>query len=420
MNDAYTQNGFEQVDKLLKQIERLLAENTNTISVESAGNIKKIIHKLYEYHNTLEAQKYKPLITENKCKLLHENLPLKIFYKDKNLIYLFCNENFARCLHIKAEEIAGKTDYDLLPKEIAEDYRYYDKEVIESGQRKDKEMRYWKDEQEFIFYTIKVPIKDKKGEILGVLGVALDMTERIQFERDTERLRHLALLGELAAGVAHEINNPITGVINYAQILFNKSIEGSREKDIAIRIIREGDRVTNIVSKLLSFAQGSEVKEMTITSIHEIVSDTLILTGIQLRKDCIKIKLNIPHDLPEIFVNFQEIQEVFLNLISNARHALNQKYFKSHDDKILEISAEKIIINGREFVKTIFYDHGAGMPAHIRDKVLNPFFTTKRAQRGMGLGLSICHTIVNDHGGKLTIDSVEGEYTKISVILPVR
>ncbi|WKZ15824.1 MAG: PAS domain-containing protein [Candidatus Jettenia caeni] len=288
MNDACTQNEFKQTNKLLKQTEKLLVENSNNIPDEFTENIKKIINKLYEYQNIWEMQKYKKeafLTSENTCKLLYENLPVKIFYKDKKSIYLFCNENFARYLHIKTEEIAGKTDYDFFPKDIAKEYRKYDKEVIRSGQRKDKERRYWKDEQELIFYTIKVPVKDEKGNIIGILGMALDMTEKVKLEKDTERSRHLALLGELAAGVAHEINNPITGVINCAQILLNKSSEGSREKNLASRIIKEGDRIANIVSKLISFAQGRDVKEKTMASIHEIVSDILTLAGTQLRKD---------------------------------------------------------------------------------------------------------------------------------------
>ncbi|WKZ20326.1 MAG: PAS domain-containing protein [Candidatus Jettenia sp. CY-1] len=407
MNDACTQNEFKQTNKLLKQTEKLLAENSNNVPDEFTENIKKIINKLYEYQNIWETQKYKKevfLISENKCKLLHENLPVKIFYKDKRSIYLFCNENFARYLHIKTEEIVGKTDYDFFPEDIAKEYREYDKEVIRSGQRKDKEKRYWKDGQELIFYTIKVPVKDEKGDIIGILGTALDMAERVKLEKDTERSRHLALLSELAAGVAHEINNPITGVINCAQILFNKSHEGSREKNLASRIIKEGDRIANIVSKLLSFARGSDVKGKTMASIHEIVSDILTLTGTQLQKDCIKIKLDIPNNLPKILVNFQEIQEVFMNLISNARYALNQKYPKSHGNKIIEILAEEITIHEHKFVKTTFYNHGTGIPSYITENGIRAKY--------------LSHAIVNDHGGKLTIDSIEGKYTKISIILP--
>lgn len=116
--------------------------------------------------------------------------------------------------------------------------------------------------------------------------------------------------------------------------------------------------------------------------------------------------------------NPQLIQQVFLNAINNARYALNLKYPESHDNKVLEILAKEITIDNHPQVNITFYDHGTGIPADIKDKVMNPFFTTKPAGIGTGLGLSISHNIIMDHGGKLTIDSVEGEYTKIIITLP--
>jgi PAS domain S-box-containing protein len=356
--------------------------------------------------------------SENMYRLLIENIPMRIFYKDKNSVYIACNKNYARGLSMRQEEITGKTDYDFFHKELADKYRANDKEVIESGKRKDREEKYFKDRQEFIIHTITVPIKNEQGQIIGILGSSLDITEKVNLEREAARSRHLVLLGELAAGVAHEINNPITGVINCAQILSNKSSEGSMEKDLACRIIKEGDRIATIVSKLLSFARPKEKKN--ITNIHEIISDTLILMGKQLEKDHIHIKLGIPEDLPEIFVNSQEIQQVFMNLISNARYALNQRYPRAHENKILEILGEKITVNRCPYVKVTFYDHGTGIPAGIKNKIMKPFFTTKPPGKGTGLGLNISHKIITDHNGKLTIDSVEGKYTRISITLPIK
>ncbi|MCF6159047.1 MAG: PAS domain-containing sensor histidine kinase [wastewater metagenome] len=355
--------------------------------------------------------------SENRYRFLLDSIIIRIFYKDKNSVYIACNENYARDLHIKPEEIIGKTDYDFYPKELAEKYRTDDREVIETGQRKDTEERYIIDGQELIVHTVKVPIKNEKGESIGILGSFLDITEKVNLEKEAEMSRHLALIGELAAGVAHEINNPITGIINCAQILFNKSSEGSREKDLARRIIKEGDRIASIVSKLLSFARpGEERKRMT--SITGIVSDTLMLMEKQLKKDSITIKLDISKDVPEIFVNSHEIQQVFMNIINNAWYALNQKYPGKHENKILEILGEKISIDKQSYVKITFYDHGTGVPTHIKDKIMNPFFTTKPHGEGTGLGLSISHDIIHEHSGKLTIDSVEGEFTKVIVILP--
>ncbi|GAB63669.1 MAG: PAS domain-containing sensor histidine kinase [Candidatus Jettenia sp.] len=357
-------------------------------------------------------------ISENKYQLLFESLPQRIFYKDKNLIYVSCNENLARDLHISPNEIMGKTDYDLYPKGLANAYREADTSVIESGQTEDTEEEYVKDGKKLIIRTVRTPIKDENGNVLGILGAFLDITEKITLQREAERSRHLAALGELAAGVGHEINNPITGIINCAQILFNKSKEESREKDLARRIIKEGNRIANIVHSLLSFARRDTREKKSVVSIREILYETLILTEAYLRKEGIRIKLDIPHNLPAIAVHPHLIQQVFLNVINNARYALNQKYPEANDNKTLEISGEEVTIDDRPYVKMMFYDQGIGIPARIKDKIMEPFFTTKPTGKGTGLGLNVSHNIISNYRGKITIDSKEGEFTKVTIILP--
>ncbi|MCK5506073.1 MAG: hypothetical protein KAJ10_12985, partial [Thermodesulfovibrionia bacterium] len=111
-------------------------------------------------------------------------------------------------------------------------------------------------------------------------------------------------------------------------------------------------------------------------------------------------------------------EQVFLNIISNARYALNQKYPEAHDNKVLEITADKTIINNNCHIRTIFYDKGTGIPDEIQGKIINPFFSTKSDSQGTGLGLSISHGIISDHSGRLSIDSVNGKFTRITIDLP--
>ncbi len=359
-------------------------------------------------------------VSENKYRMLFENLPQRIFYKDRNSVYVSCNERYAKDLHIKSDEIRGKTDFDFYPEEFAEKYRVNDKRIMELGQTEEFEDIYVRDGQEMVIHIVKTPIKDEDGNVIGILGIFWDVTEKIMLEREAERSRHLAALGELAAGVGHEINNPMTGIINCAQILLNKSKDGSREKDIASRIVREGDRITKIVHRLLAFARpGDRYEKKSITRIQDIVSDTLILTEAQLRKEGIKILLDIPQNLPEIYIHPQQIQQVFLNIMNNARYALNQKYPGTHEDKIIQISAKEMIIDNHLSVGITFHDHGTGIPPDVKKKILDPFFTTKPRGAGTGLGLSISHSIIKDHNGKLMIDSIQDEFTRITVILPV-
>lgn len=357
--------------------------------------------------------------SKDKYRMLLDNLPQKIFYKDRNSTYISCNESFARDLHIKLNELQGKTDYDLFPKELADKYRAGDKRIMESGQTEEREEKYCKDGKELIVHSVKTPLKDESGRSIGILGIFWDVTEKVALEEEAILNRQLAALGELAAGIGHEINNPVMGIINYAQILANESKEKSMERDMAYRIMKEGDRIANIVKTLLHFARPGSKRERHCVGINEILSDTLLLSEAQLRKEGIRVKLNISPNLPYLPMQPQQIQQAFLNAISNARYALNQKYPEMNNDKILEILGEKTISDNCPHVKITFYDHGTGIPAAIREKVLDPFFTTKPRGTGTGLGLSISHNIIKDHGGKLLIDSIEGEYTKITFILPV-
>jgi len=244
-----------------------------------------------------------------------------------------------------------------------------------------------------------------------------EMLERKQAEAEAVRSSQLASLGELAAGIAHEVNNPVNGIINYAQILKNSLGPGSRESGIAGRIIEEGDRIANLVTNLLSFAHDAR-REKRAYTLHNIINSSLALTEAQLKHDGITLNIDVPSGLPPVKVNLQQIEQVFLNVISNARYALNQKFQGTHDKKELEIHAESITVNGAPWVRISFHDRGTGIPASIRDKITDPFFSTKPANVGTGLGLSISHGIITDHGGRITFESTEDVYTKVIIELP--
>lgn len=245
-----------------------------------------------------------------------------------------------------------------------------------------------------------------------------EVTEKLSLQAETVRAAHLASLGELSAGVAHEINNPINGIINCAQILVNRCSGQQKEKDICEMIISEGKRVANIVQALLSFAREREGEKKPV-HISNIMADSLALTSAHLRRNGIKLTVEIPDDLPVVVAHYQQIQQVFLNLINNAQYALNHKYPKGSKDKSLKITSEMVSVNQREFVRLAFLDNGTGIPSDILDKVMNPFFSTKPEDKGTGLGLSISHGIIADHGGRLSIESKEGKFTKVMIDLPV-
>jgi PAS domain S-box-containing protein len=260
-------------------------------------------------------------------------------------------------------------------------------------------------------------LTDENDNVTNTILSGEDITERRLAEEEILRTTHLAVLGELSAGVAHEVNNPITGIINYAQILANKNTPGSEEHDIASRIIKESNRIAGIVSALLSFTRDSKDVKHPV-SIHDVITDTLALTEAQIRKSGVNLKIDIHPDLPAVFVQPQQIEQVFLNIIGNAHYALNQKYKTAHKDKILEIKGESALNGDTPFIRVTFYDNGVGIPTKVLHKIMQPFFTTKPVRDGTGLGLSISHGIISSHGGNLTVQSDENEFTKVIIELP--
>jgi PAS domain S-box-containing protein len=260
------------------------------------------------------------------------------------------------------------------------------------------------------------PIKDART-VTSVLLLISDITEKMALQAEAMQAGHMASLGELASGVAHEINNPITGIINYGQILINECLAGSMEKDIGERIVKEGDRVGRIVKTLLSYARDGR-DEKKPTGIPAILQESIILTQAQIRKEGIDLQIDLADDLPEIDANLQQIQQCFINIINNARYALNEKYPGRHKEKRLEISARQCTVDERPYVRIIFCDQGVGIPDHEISMLTRQFFSTKPFGKGTGLGLSITEKIVRDHGGRLLFESTEGEFTRVIIEFP--
>jgi PAS domain S-box-containing protein len=373
--------------------------------------------------------------------------------KDDNFRFLIINKACEKYFDRKEEDIIGKTDFDLLPEGVAGNCRKTDIEALKSdnvitteeviGERifetrkyrvrigNDKfgigayirditEQKVAEEELKRHREQLMDLVKERTSELQRANErLVEEISERKQAEAEALRASQLAALGELSAGVAHEINNPINGIINYSQMLLNTCDPESKEYDLARRIIKESDRIANIVGNLLSFARKRDDEKAPV-NVRKVIDDSVALTGAQLKRDGINLKVSMSPELPEINANFQQIQQVFLNIISNARYALNQRYQGTHENKVLEICAKEAFIDDHSYIQVTFKDRGTGIPAEILDKVINPFFTTKRSNMGTGLGLSISHGIISDHGGNLAINSVEGNFTEVIIRLPLK
>ena len=265
----------------------------------------------------------------------------------------------------------------------------------------------------------------------------LDITEQLALETQLRQSQKLESVGTLASGVAHEINNPINGIMNYAQLILDELGPDSPASEFAAEIGKETRRVATIVRNLLDFSRPRKQGHSPARTC-DIVETALSLIRSVLQRDQIALEVDVPEDLPKLKCRSQQIQQVLMNLLTNARDALNEKYRGYDDDKIVLISTRAIadlgsrisesedkkaegaaIHNPQSAVRITVEDHGPGIPKRVREHLFDPFYTSKRPDKGTGLGLSISYTIAKEHGGELSVESKVGKWTRFHVDLPI-
>ncbi len=242
--------------------------------------------------------------------------------------------------------------------------------------------------------------------------------EKQKLEAQLIQSQKLEAIGSLVSGVVHEINNPLTGMINYADLIEEKMPEGDL-KEYAQGIMFEGKRVAGIVKNLLAFSRTSQNVEAPV-SLADVILGTLSLVQPTLKKDQVMLETDLPDNLDSVICNSQQIRQVVLNLITNAGHALNKRYKKWDANKKLMIKLRPLKRDGIDWQQILVEDYGTGIPKKKIDKIFEEFYTTKPEGEGTGLGLSVSKKIIDDHGGSLRVESKENKFTRFYVELKVK
>jgi PAS domain S-box-containing protein len=261
-----------------------------------------------------------------------------------------------------------------------------------------------------------LPIRNSDGEIIGFRGISRDVTERkrmeqerLQLEQKAQFASRLASVGEMASGIAHEINNPLTGVIGYAQLLLQEDLPDNVRKDL--ETINDGaKRVANVIQRLLAFARQSE-PQRTYVNINEVVATTLELRGYHLQTSNIEVTTELTPDLPLTIADAGQLQQVFLNLIVNAETEMKL----ARGSGKLTVKTQQV----DDVLRISFKDDGPGIAEENLEKIFDPFFTTRQVGQGTGLGLSVCYGIVSQHGGRIYAESKPGKGAIFVVELPM-
>jgi PAS domain S-box-containing protein len=262
---------------------------------------------------------------------------------------------------------------------------------------------------EATFHESTSPIFNEKGEVTGTVIVTRDVTQQKRIEEQLIMTDRLASIGELSSGIAHELNNPLTSVIGFSQLLMEGDIPANIKEDLGT-VYSEAQRAASIVKNLLTFARKhAPVKQLC--QINSIIEDVLRLRAYEQRVNNIEIINHMATNLPGIMIDHFQMQQVFLNIIVNAEFAMLEAHHKGK----LTITTEKI----DNIVRISFADDGPGISEENMKHIFDPFFTTKEVGKGTGLGLSICHGIITEHGGKIYVKSEKGQGANFVVELPL-
>jgi two-component system NtrC family sensor kinase len=262
-------------------------------------------------------------------------------------------------------------------------------------------------------------LQQMSHELTGTNGRLVAAMEQLKStQAQLMQAEKLSAIGHLVAGVAHELNNPLTSVIGYAQLVEEELREGPSDRPAAEvahdlrRIADEAERAARIVRNLLAFARRQRVARAP-QIVGEVCRRVLALRQYDMRMSGVELVSEIPDDLPPVFADDQQLQQVLLNLVLNAEQAM-----RGAEVKRLIVEARHDPESGA--IELRVTDSGHGIETANLSRIFDPFFTTREVGEGTGLGLSICYGIVRDHGGHITVDSVPGAGTTIRVILPAR
>ncbi|MBM3182606.1 MAG: response regulator, partial [Chloroflexi bacterium] len=358
--------------------------------------------------------------SEQKLRNIFEPVADGVFTMDMNGVYTEVNQAMLDMHRLTSKnDLIGVNAFDCVAPSNMEEARAGMEQTTREGAIVTKQFisRRLGDGSEFPVEISAKLLTDAWGNATGFVGIARDVSQRKQGDEEKQKLEQkaqlasrLASVGELAAGIAHEINNPLTSVIGYAQLLSGEeNIPDDMRKDLKA-IIEGANRVAGIVKRLLTFARQTKPQQ-TLVSIADLVTSTVELRAYHLRNDNIKVTTQFDPELPVITADPGQLQQVFLNLIVNAEIEMK----RAHGKGKLLITAEKV----GKTIRISFKDDGPGIAKENLDRIFHPFFTTKEVGEGTGLGLSICYGIVSEHGGRIWAESQPGKGATFIVELPV-
>jgi len=374
----------------------------------SAIQLARLTTQLSGARNELDNLKNKYSESNSLLTALSDNLPISFYAIDREFTLKSVNRSRAQRIGQLPKALVGQLCYrafynfnERCPKcRASETFRK--KQVTQRNERREN-----KQEETTNWDIYSYPIMDERGRVNQVMLVEQDVTERQHLETILAQSEKLAAVGQLAAGIAHEINNPLTAIIANAQILHRELPPDHDLQESVDLIARAGARAAQVVRNLLDFARKEEYS-LRLTDLNETIRRALDLIQHEVIARDVALEFNPDPNLPSILASQDHLQSVWLNLLLNSIDSL---------DKIpaeIRVTTEHV----RDEIYVSVADNGKGIPPENLTRIFEPFYTTKAPGRGTGLGLSVSHRIIKQHGGHIRVESQLGLGTKFTVMLP--
>ncbi|NPA94452.1 MAG: PAS domain S-box protein [Thermodesulfobacteria bacterium] len=387
----YYSNVRDVIDRVKNDAEALYEANVRLQNAQEAlRRLNQNLEQMVE-ERTRELRQ-----SEKKFRGLFEGSKDMIFFCNSDHLIEDINPSAVELLGFKSrEEVIGRPFKDFFKDE--KQWEMFKKELCEKGHIKDIEAELVRPDgsTRHVILTIS-EMKDENGNIRGCEGIGKDITKMKQVTESLIQSEKMASVGQLAAGVAHEINTPLGIILGYAQLL-EEECEDNKDALESLKIIEKQTKICKrIVGDLLKFSRSSSDSQITDVDVNECVNEVLAVTEHSLNMDRIYINKNLAESLPHIKAKKEKLRQVIINLLNNAHHAIEH-------DGIIGIWTE--YDEEKDEIRIIIGDTGEGIPPEIQGKIFDPFFTTKSVGKGTGLGLSVSFGIIKDHGGYIEAQS---------------
>jgi PAS domain S-box-containing protein len=407
------------VKHLLKGTERVSAGDLSTpLDISSANEIGTLARSFDQMTQRLQISEQDLKASEEKYRSLFDNDPNPIFVFDRTTFQIIdANIRATEKYGYAREELLQMSFRDLGDPDDAEKIR---SSVVEACIFIPK-VRHRKKDGSIMHVDIHSCPREHLGEDVIIANIA-DITDSIQAEAQLIQASKMATLGEMSAGVAHELNQPLNA-IRIGSDLLKKTVDRGNSLDpevtskVSSEIAAQVERASNIINHLREFGRKSDLDELGKVNINKPIRDVFTVLGQQLKLRQITVNLDLDENISPILGVRNRLEQVFINLVMNARDSIEEKREMVYGEE------EEGVLNIRSYqednkVVAVVRDNGNGMPESVKEKIFEPFFTTKEVTKGTGLGLSISYGIIKDYEGTIEVESMAGSGTIFTIRFP--